>query len=166
MLPVCINVLTQTYRRLFSFDLRDLHQTVTDSSTPRLGTRIRIDPGSRIPPYEQLRAQLALMVSSGRLRPGSRLPTVRGLASTLQLSNGTVARSYRELEIQGIVTGRGRRGTFVADSPPNTYSVQERRRLLGEAASAFVAAVHQLDIDDEAALAAVTEALHQLPAES
>lgn len=130
-----------------------------DVSQTRLGTRIRIDPGSKIPPFEQLRAQLALMVSSGRLRPGSRLPTVRGLAATLELSNGTVARAYRELETQGIIAGRGRRGTFVADAPPNTYSAQERRRLLGDAAGDYVAAIRQLDVDDAEALAAVADAM-------
>lgn len=127
----------------------------------RLGTRIRIDPGSRIPPFEQLRAQLALMVSSGRLRPGVRVPTVRGLADTLQLSNGTVARAYRELELQGVLIGRGRRGTFVSDNPPNTYSAQERRRLLTEAAAEFVAAARQLDIDDATALEAIGELLDE-----
>ena len=130
------------------------------STTPdRLGTRIRIDPGSRIPPFEQLRAQLALMVSSGRLRPGSRVPTVRGLADTLQLSNGTVARAYRELEVQGVLIGRGRRGTFVSDNPPNSYSAQERRRLLTEAAAEFVAVARQLDIDDDTALETIGELL-------
>ncbi len=128
-----------------------------DSASPpdRLGTRIRIDAGSRIPPFEQLRAQLALMVSSGRLRPGARVPTVRGLADTLQLSNGTVARAYRELELQGVLIGRGRRGTFVADNPPNSYTAQERRRLLGEAAAEFVAVARQLDVDDDTALDAI-----------
>lgn len=130
------------------------------SNTPdRLGTRIRIDPGSRIPPFEQLRAQLALMVSSGRLRPGARVPTVRGLADTLQLSNGTVARAYRELEVQGVLIGRGRRGTFVSDNPPNSYSAQERRRLLTEAAAEFVAVARQLDIDDDSALETIGELL-------
>ena len=95
---------------------------------PRLGTRIQIDESSRIPPFEQLRAQLALMVASGRFSPGDRLPTIRGLAESLQLSNGTVARAYRELEIQGVIIGRGRRGTFVSDDPPITFSAQERRR--------------------------------------
>ncbi len=134
---------------------------MSDPSTTsdRLGTRIRIDPGSRIPPFEQLRAQLALMVSSGRLRPGSRVPTVRGLADTLQLSNGTVARAYRELEVQGVLIGRGRRGTFVSDNPPNSYSAQERRRLLTEAAAEFVAVARQLDIDDDTALESIDELL-------
>lgn len=121
--------------------------------------RIRIDPASRIPPFEQLRAQIALMVSSGRLKPGSRVPTVRGLADHLELSNGTVARAYRELEVQGVLIGRGRRGTFVADDPPNTYSAQERRRLLAEAASQFASSVAQLDIDERTALTAASEAL-------
>ena len=129
------------------------------TTSDRLGTRIRIDPGSRIPPFEQLRAQLALMVSSGRLRPGSRVPTVRGLADTLQLSNGTVARAYRELEVQGVLIGRGRRGTFVSDNPPNSYSAQERRRLLTEAAAEFVAVARQLDVDDDTALETVGELL-------
>jgi len=128
---------------------------------PRLGTRIQIDPASRIPPFEQLRAQLALMVSSGRLGPGDRLPTVRGLADTLELSNGTVARAYRELEYQGVVIGRGRRGTFVADDPPITFSAQERRRNLEQAARAFATAARQLDIDDDVAVDAIREALQQ-----
>jgi GntR family transcriptional regulator len=130
-----------------------------DPTTRRFAARIRIDPASKIPPFEQLRAQLALMVSSGRLRPGSRLPTVRSMATTLELSNGTVARSYRELEIQGVAIGRGRRGTFVTDTPPNTFSAQERRRLLREAAGTFAAAARQLDIDDTEAIDAVSTAL-------
>lgn len=129
----------------------------------RLGTRISIDPGSRIPPFEQLRAQLALMVASGRLRPGARLPTVRGLAQTLQLSNGTVARAYRELDYAGIIVGRGRRGTFVADAPPNAYSTIEQKRHLDEAARAYAVTVRQLDVDDDAAIGAVREALADPP---
>lgn len=129
--------------------------------TPRLGTRIQIDAASRIPPFEQLRAQLALMVSSGRLQPGDRLPTVRGLAETLELSNGTVARAYRELEYSGVAIGRGRRGTFVADDPPNTFSANERRRNLEQAARAFATAARQLDVDDRTALEAIASALEQ-----
>jgi GntR family transcriptional regulator len=140
--------------------LTNLVVTMSDAIF-RVGTRVRIDPASRIPPFEQLRAQLALMVSSGRLLPGTRLPTIRGLAEVLELSNGTVARAYRELEAQGIVAGRGRRGTYVADNPPNTSTAQERRRLLSEAAAAFAATVRQLDVDDTDATEAVVAALRQ-----
>lgn len=128
---------------------------------PRLGTRIQIDESSRIPPFEQLRAQLALMVASGRFSPGDRLPTIRGLAESLQLSNGTVARAYRELEIQGVIIGRGRRGTFVSDDPPITFSAQERRRDLEAAARSYATIVRQLDVDDASAIEAVSDALDQ-----
>ena len=50
-------------------------------------------------------------------------------------------------------------GTFVSDNPPNSYSAQERRRLLTEAAAEFVAVARQLDVDDDTALETVGELL-------
>ena len=120
---------------------------------------IRLDSNSKIPPFEQLRAQIALQVAAGRLRPGQRLPTIRQLAAQLDLSNGTVARAYRELEYAGILTGEGRRGTFVADSPPIAYSVVERRNRLSEAASVFAEVAVSLGSDDNEALEAIAAAL-------
>ncbi|MCB0995051.1 MAG: GntR family transcriptional regulator [Acidimicrobiales bacterium] len=122
---------------------------------------LRVDPASRIPPFEQLRGQLALLVAAGQLRPGARLPAIRDLARELDLAPGTVARAYRELEIAGIVEGRGRRGTFVTDEPPNAFTVLERQRRLEEAAEAFAATARQLDIDRVAALRAASEALER-----
>ena len=74
------------------------------------------DPSSPVPPFEQLRAQVARRVADGELPPGTRLPTVRGLATSLGLAAGTVARAYRELEADGVVATEGRRGTFVTCS--------------------------------------------------
>jgi len=58
--------------------------------------------------------------------PGDRLPTVRGLADTLGLAPNTVARAYRELEAGGWIVGKGRAGTFVADSLPRRLAAPER----------------------------------------
>ncbi|WP_419918076.1 GntR family transcriptional regulator [Candidatus Poriferisocius sp.] len=118
--------------------------------------RIWIDTGSRIPPYEQLRAQLRLMVSSGRLKPGERLPPIRVLAQELNLAPGTVARAYREMEWAGIVEGRGRAGTFVVDEPPVAFSVLERQ--LAGAAEAFVAEADRLGVGLQAAMLALESA--------
>jgi len=74
---------------------------------------LRLDPASAVPPFEQLRTQLARLVAEGELLPGTRLPTVRQLAADLGLAANTVARSYRELEADGVVVTGGRRGTFV-----------------------------------------------------
>ncbi len=118
--------------------------------------RIWIDESARIPPYEQLRAQLRLMVSSGRLKPRERLPPIRSLAAELSLAPGTVARAYRELEWAGILEGRGRAGTFVVDEPPVAFSVVERQ--LADAAAAFAEAADRLGVDQQAAMMAVETA--------
>lgn len=94
---------------------------------------VSIEVDSRIPHYEQLRAQLAALITSGRLVDGSRLPTVRVLANDLGIASGTVARAYRDLEAAGLVTSVRRRGTLVT-APASTLE----RSVLDDAARAFV----------------------------
>ncbi|QNN51426.1 GntR family transcriptional regulator [Nocardioides mesophilus] len=75
-----------------------------------------IDPHGPVPPYEQLRAQIAARAHDSRLPAGTKLPTVRGLAEELGLAANTVAKAYRRLEADGVIETHGRRGTFVASS--------------------------------------------------
>lgn len=75
---------------------------------------LTIDPLAAEPPFEQLRTQIAGRVAAGTMAPGEKLPTVRALAAEVGLAVNTVARVYRELEADGVVTTEGRRGTFVA----------------------------------------------------
>ncbi len=121
-----------------------------------LAVRIWIDENARIPPYEQLRAQLRLMVSSGQLKPRERLSPIRSLAAELGLAPGTVARAYRELEWEGIVEGRGRAGTFVVSEPPVAFSVVERQ--LADAAEVFAAEADRLGAGQQAAMLALENA--------
>ena len=123
---------------------------------------LRLDQRSHIPPYEQLRAQLAVMVTVGLLEPGARLPTVRELAEATELAPGTVARAYRELEHDGVVEGRGRRGTFVVDEPPESEPVLERRRRVEEAATTYAFVVRQLGVGTDTAVEAVRAAFESL----
>lgn len=119
---------------------------------------VRLEGQTAIPRFEQLRAQLSVMVAVGRLQPGARLPTVRHMAEQLDLAPGTVARTYRELEKDGIVEGRGRLGTFVVDEPPHSEPLRERRERIAAAAARYVFEVRQLGADVEAAQAAVEAA--------
>ena len=75
---------------------------------------ITVDLSAPEPPFEQVRAQLAGLVARGGLSEGERLPTVRALAADLGLAVNTVARAYKELEAEGLVTTRRRAGTVVA----------------------------------------------------
>ncbi len=68
-----------------------------------------LDSSSGAPPFEQVRTQIAAAIERGDLAPAERLPPVRTLAADLGLAVNTVARSYRELELQGLVSTEGRR---------------------------------------------------------
>ena len=120
---------------------------------------IRLDPRSGVPRFEQLRAQLSVMVAVGRLYPADRLPTVRDLARQMGLAPGTVARSYRELERDGVVVTRGRAGTFVADEPPHSEPLRERRERLRAAAERYVFDMRQLGVAESDIAAAVIDAV-------
>jgi DNA-binding transcriptional regulator YhcF (GntR family) len=98
---------------------------------------VDIDPASPEPPYAQIRTQVVALVESGVLAAGTRLPTVRQLATELGVAAGTVAKAYRELEAAGVVITKGRHGTLVADRTVQVEAT-ERRRRLDAAAEAFV----------------------------
>jgi DNA-binding transcriptional regulator YhcF (GntR family) len=117
---------------------------------------------SPVPPYEQLRAQIATMVASGVLAPGARLPTIRQLAGDLGLAAGTVTRAYRELERDGVISGRGRHGTFVRDRPAAGPQSSDLGRRLEEAARWFAVQASQLGADPATALARARDALDAL----
>jgi GntR family transcriptional regulator len=115
---------------------------------------LEVDPSGAVPPYEQIRAQLTGLITSGALPPGARLPTIRQLAGDLGLAPGTVGRAYHELEQAALVTSRGRHGTRVA-APTAAADAAIQGPLLDEAAAVFVAAALRSGADQGQALDAV-----------
>lgn len=72
-----------------------------------------VDPSLPIPPFEQIKTQIAEQRASGELPANHRLPPVRHLAIELGVAANTVARAYRELEAAGVIETRGRHGSFI-----------------------------------------------------
>ncbi|XPP26048.1 MAG: GntR family transcriptional regulator [Leucobacter sp.] len=112
-----------------------------------------VDPDADAPPYRQLHDAVVAALADGRLVPGQRLPTVRALATQLELAANTVASAYKSLEAAGVVEGRGRAGTFVrlGDDPVDA----EARRIALEAAKRL----HRLGIDRARAIRYLDEAV-------
>jgi DNA-binding transcriptional MocR family regulator len=69
----------------------------------------------------EIAESLELAIDRGRIRPGEKLPTVRGLAEDLGVSPVTVATAYRSLRQRGLVIGEGRRGTRVRAGAGTPY---------------------------------------------
>ncbi len=102
-----------------------------------LGEWVQADPRGAKPLFDQLRSQIIEGIRNGRLTPGTRLPTVRELASELSMAVNTVARAYRELESAGILETRGRFGTFVARTDPADAAMATAAHTYATAAKAL-----------------------------
>jgi DNA-binding transcriptional regulator YhcF (GntR family) len=125
---------------------------MSPASTPNL----RIDPGSAVAPYEQIRSQLAAGIAAGSIVAGTRLPTVRTLATELGVAVNTVARSYRELEAAGLVETAGRAGTVVSAA-----GSASRQRVV-DAAHEYAALALSVGVDREEASRIAAAALADL----
>jgi DNA-binding transcriptional regulator YhcF (GntR family) len=116
---------------------------------------IVIDAASPMPPYEQLRAQLARQIQERVLAVGARLPTIRRLAADLGLAVNTVGRAYRELEEAGLIETRGRAGSFVSAGG------EQAREQAHRAARDYAAVITSVGIDPTEAIRIVEAALGQ-----
>ena len=121
--------------------------------------RITLDEDDRAAASDRLVREIAGRIQRGTLAPGARLPTIRALADQLGLAPNTVAKAYRRLEDDGLIQGRGRRGTFVAERLPARLPDRERR--LAEAADAFVRRGSQLGFGQEDVRRALARALRE-----
>lgn len=118
---------------------------------------ITIDPKSSIAPYQQVREQILTQIAEGKLAPGTKLPSVRALAGDLQLAVNTVAKVYKELELQGAVVTRGRHGTVV-------QAAEDRAEQEVSDAAADLARIAQMwSIDEETAVRYLRAAFSSLP---
>src|SRR5215472_15532828 len=73
---------------------------------------------SREPMHRQLYRELREAVLSGRLPPGSRLPSTRSIASDLGVSRNTVMGAFDQLLAEGYLEGKVGSGTYVAEKLP------------------------------------------------
>lgn len=102
---------------------------------------IQIQPGGE-PIYQQVVQQIRFRILSSQLKPGDELPTIRGLAETIQVNPNTIARAYRELEYEGLVEKRRTTGTFVAETDGKITRTQRRALLTPEIDKLLVLARH------------------------
>jgi GntR family transcriptional regulator len=123
----------------------------------------RLDSRSGVPPYLQLVHQVKQGALLGYLQPGDQLPTVKDVASGLAINPNTVVKAYRQLEHEGLASGRPGQGTFIQGSvtavAPGEYAALRRslERWLRSARTA--------GLDEEAIDALFSTARHELAAD-
>ena len=118
--------------------------------------QLRISDHDGVPIYVQLVRQIKYLVSSGQLTVEEQLPPVRKLAEQLVVNPNTVARAYRELEREGILTIRQGAGAFVADGG-SPLARRERQRILIERIDMLLSEARHMKVDLDALITLIRQ---------
>ena len=78
---------------------------------------LHLDYRDTRPIYVQIMDGLRQQITSGVLRQGDKLPSVREMAGTLSINPNTIQRSYRQLEMEGWIATVPGKGCFVCGQP-------------------------------------------------
>ncbi len=89
----------------------------------------KLDPKAGAPFYRQIIDQIKFGIASGNLKTGEQLPTVRSLAVELKVNLNTVAKAYKELEIQNVLETQQGTGTFINNTQIKVSEKEKSKKL-------------------------------------
>ena len=104
-----------------------------------------VDYSSGEPISHQIIAQIKLMIVSGSLKAGDKLPSIRELARQLKINPTTVTRIYSELEHNSIITLRQGQGAFVSQQGPS-LSPEQIDRIVADKAQVMLVEAMRLGL--------------------
>src|SRR5262245_60149971 len=105
-----------------------------------------LNPQSGTPIYRQLLEQARRLIASGKLAPGTPLPSVRELAVEHAVNPMTISKAYAMLEAEGLLErNRGKPMTVAAQPKPHA-PLRDRLRQLDDEVEALVLAARQLQV--------------------
>ena len=126
-----------------------------------------VQPTSGVPIYRQLMDQIRALISSGRLKPGDRLPSVRQMAADLQVNMMTVSKAYARLEADGVLERERGLGMRIPDALTGEAAVAakapvgERQQELRPFAEELATRAWQLKLTDDQTLAVIKSVLKE-----
>jgi GntR family transcriptional regulator len=120
---------------------------------------IKINFRDHVPIYIQLTEQIKHMIATGELQPGDQLPTVRQLAADLRVNFNTVARAYRLLDEDRIISTQHGRGTFILELPSEEKTRELRRKSLERLTHVYLNEAYNLDFSPDNVLEMFEEKL-------
>lgn len=107
------------------------------------------------PIYLQIGDFIKEEIVSGRLAPGSRLPSVREYGLFFEVSNLTIQRALQQLELENVIVTKKGVGSFV--NPRITPETQQA--IIARHAADFLGKMRKFGLDDAAILALVEKEL-------
>ena len=81
-----------------------------------------LNPASGVPIFRQLIDQIKQAIRMGLLEKNNQLPSVRVLASALQINPMTISKAFSQLEVEGVLIRKRGVGMLVADQQSTSIS--------------------------------------------
>lgn len=111
--------------------------------------KFSIDLTAHTPAYLQIMGEVKQAIATGELKPGDQLPTVRQLAADLRINFNTVARAYRLLDEEGIISTQHGRGTYIMNAPSARSAQRMRAQQLALLTEHYVGEAEKLGFEPD-----------------
>lgn len=124
----------------------------------------QVFPTSGLPIYRQIADQVLRHVASGRVRPGDFLPSVRTVATELEVNPMTVSKAYSLLERDGVIELVRGQGMRIAPRPASASngSLRERQEKLLPLLRQVAAEAYQLQLSNAQVKSLIDRVLKEL----
>ena len=109
---------------------------------------LQIKDDSDSPIYRQIVDQIKAQVADGTIIKGERLPSVRELAKDLKINVNTIYKSYKELEIQGVIRMKVGLGVTVISERQDRLKRSDKEKILRELLDNIRVEAYHLGFDD------------------
>ena len=110
--------------------------------------KIIISNNRTSPIYEQIYNQIKMMIVTGKIKPGSKLPSMRMLAKQLKVSIITVQRAYDELQSEGFIETAPGKGCYVLEADIELI-LEEKRKKTEELLKCAIENAKKIDLGEE-----------------
>ena len=87
-----------------------------------------VDFSSGVHVYKQIINIIYAAIGNGELREGDKLPTIKELAGKLEVNPNTIAKSYRELELKGVIASKRGNGSFISGNQSKTVMLTDEEK--------------------------------------
>ncbi len=118
-----------------------------------MGTNIKlyfqIQPTSGVPIYRQIQDQVKTLIATGRLAPEEFLPSVRQVASELEINPMTVSKAYSLLEAEGVLEYVRGTGMKVRSSTAPQVDLDEREAAITPLLREVIGRASQLSLSPQ-----------------
>lgn len=90
---------------------------------------IHINNHASKPIYEQISDQIRIAITSGELKAGEAIPSIRSMAKSLHISVLTVQKAYDTLQADGFIETTAGKGCFVSAQSNDFYLEEQQKKI-------------------------------------